>query len=137
MESTLLREDGTFIQYKSSLERIAFCYADLNPKVKRFSIEPFNIPYIKPLDNKPHRYFIDMFIEFENGAKFLVEVKSYDETILPQKPKVQTANALINYKERMETYLVNQAKWKSATEFASQRGMHFIILTERELKPRV
>ncbi len=134
MNSTIKRDDGTYIQYKSGLERIAFCYADLNPKVKYFSIEPFCIPYIKPTDNKPHRYFIDLFVEFVTGQKFIVEVKSFGETIPPVKPRAVTARSIIHYKQAVETYLVNQAKWESAKKFAESRGMMFIILTENELK---
>lgn len=134
MDSTKVINEGTFVQYKSGLERIAFCYADLNPKIKYFSVEPFNIPYIKPLDNKIHRYFIDMFLEFTSGDKFIVEIKSHHETLPPEKPKVNTSRALIRYKNALETYLTNQAKWKSAKEFAESKGMKFIILTEKELR---
>lgn len=134
MESTINRDGNTYVQYKSGLERIAFCYADMNPKIKFFSVEPFNIQYIKPTDNKIHRYYIDMFLEFVTGDKFLVEIKSYNETIPPEKPRVNTARSVIRYKNAVETYMINQAKWKSAREFAEKRGMRFIILTENELR---
>lgn len=134
MESTINRDGNTYVQYKSGLERIAFCYADLNPKIKYFSVEPFNIPYLKPTDNKVHRYFIDMFLEFVTGDKFLVEIKSHHETIPPEKPRVNTARSVIRYKNAVETYMINQAKWKSAKQFAEKRGMRFIILTENELR---
>ena len=116
------------------LERIAFRYADINPKVKYFSIEPFNIPYVKPLDNKVHRYFIDMYLEFINGSKFIVEIKSKGETIRPIKPKKLTSKSILNYKESVETFIVNQAKWKSAKEFAKEKNLKFVILTEEQLK---
>lgn len=127
MESTKKLDDGIFIQYKSSLERIAFRYADINPKIKYFSIEPFFIPYVKPTDNRIHRYFIDLYLEFVTGDKFLVEVKTYQETIKPTKKSKA-------YVEQMQTFLINTCKWKSASEFARKRGMKFIILTEKELK---
>lgn len=135
MQSTLVKDNECYIQYKSNLERIAFCYADLNPKVQKFSIEPFSIPYVKPLDNQVHRYFVDMFIEFATGDKFLVEIKPYHETMMPEQPKVKSPNAVLRYKEQVETYLVNQAKWKAASEFAASKGMKFIVLTEKQLKP--
>ena len=31
------------------------------------------------------------------------------------------------------TFLVNQAKWQYAKQYAAQRGWKFIIVTEREL----
>lgn len=129
MESTKRIKDGFCIQYKSMLERRAFVYADINPKVKYFSIEPFAIKYIKPTDNKLHRYYIDLFIEFINGSKFLIEVKSYHETQQPQPCKNPKT-----YKKQVETYLINQAKWNSAREFAKQKDLKFIILTENELR---
>lgn len=134
MNSTVKKDNDVFVKYKSSLERRAFVYADLNPKVKYFSIEPFAIEYIKPVDNCKHRYYIDMFIEFTQGAKFLVEIKSSSETKLPDKPKHKTPKSMMLYKSQIETFLVNQAKWKSADMFARSRGMKFIVLTEHELK---
>lgn len=132
MESTKFSDNNLYVQYKSKLERIAFHYADINPKIKYFSVEPFHIPYVKPIDNKVHRYFIDMYIEFVTGDKFLVEVKSSSETRQPEKPK--NKKGILRYKEAVQTFLVNTAKWKSATEFAKTKGMKFIILTENELK---
>lgn len=134
MESCIRKDNAIYIEYKSMLERIAFRYADINPKVKYFSIEPFNIPYIKPLDNRAHRYYIDMYIEFVNGQKFIVEIKSKGETIRPSKPRVFNAKSAQRYKEAVETYIVNQAKWNSAKEFAKSKGLQFIILTEDQLK---
>lgn len=134
MQSTKQKNNEFYIQFKSSLERVAFCYADLNPKVKRFAIEPFNIQYVKPTDGQIHRYFIDMFIEFETGDKFIVEIKSYNETVEPVPPKVKSPKAILNYKERLETYIINQAKWKAAREFAVSKGLKFIVLTEKQLK---
>lgn len=122
------------IEYKSSLELIAFKYADFNKHVTRFSVEPFNVKYIKPTDGKQHRYFIDMYIEFSNGEKFIVEVKSYGETIPPRKPSKKTKKSLANYQKSLETFHINQAKWKAATKFAQMNGMKFIILTEKQLK---
>ena len=43
MESTVFKDGNLFIQYKSKLEYIAFRFADLNPKIVKFSVEPFNI----------------------------------------------------------------------------------------------
>jgi hypothetical protein len=73
-----------------------------------------------------------MYIEFNTGDKFIVEIKSSNETVLPQKPK--SVNALIRYKNALETFLINQSKWKSAKEFAQKHGMKFIILTEKQLR---
>lgn len=129
-------KDGKIIsavQYKSRLERRMIEYCDGNKFITRWSEEPFAIQYIKPTDGKYHRYYIDFMIEFQNKNKFLVEIKSYGETQKPQIPKYKTTKAMFNYQEEIQTYIINQAKWKAAKIFAEQRGLQFIILTEKEL----
>lgn len=127
-------ESTVSVEYKSSLELNAFRYADYNKNIVRWSVEPFAIKYLKPTDGKIHRYYIDMFLEFKSGDKFLVEVKSKGETVPPKKPSRKTDKAIRNYQRAMQTYLVNQAKWSAAEEFAKLNNMRFIILTEEELK---
>ena len=121
------------VEYKSNLERLAFRYCDANPQIVKWSCEPFHIPYIKPTDNKIHRYYIDLYVEFKTGDKFLVEIKSSGETKPPVKPKKITKKSENNYKKSLQTWLINSAKWESAKNFCSQKGLKFIILTENEL----
>lgn len=125
--------DG-YVEYKSGLERAAFIYADLNPKIAKFSVEPFAIMYQKPEDQKMHRYFPDMFIEFVSGQKFIVEIKSKGETRPPSKPKQPNPQNMASYKKACLTFMTNQAKWNAAKSFAESQQMKFIILTEDELK---
>lgn len=134
MKSVNETAEGILVEYKSSLELSAIRYADYNKHIVRFSLEPFAIPYLKPTDGKTHRYYIDLFLEFSTGDKFLVEVKSYGETIPPKKPKSKSQKALDSYKKALETFMINQSKWDAARKFASERGVKFIILTENELK---
>jgi len=121
------------IMYKSSLELKAFQFCDYNEKIKKFSIEPFAIQYVKPTDNKLHRYYPDLFIEFDEKNRFLVEVKSFSETQLPIKPKKITTKSTKNYKKALVTYSINQAKWSAAKDFCDKKGIRFIFLTEKEL----
>lgn len=125
-------KDG-FVNYKSGLELTGIRYVDTNPKVKCWSLEPFNIKYIKPTDKKIHRYFIDLYIEMKTGHKFLVEIKSSSETVKPKPPKKQTAKAKRRYAKMLETYAINTAKWNAAREVAKKNGFQFIFLTEKEL----
>lgn len=119
--------------YRSSFELKCFRYVDSNPAVSKWSAEPFAIPYLKPTDLQIHRYFIDVFIEFKSGDRFLVEIKPYAETIPPKKPKKITNKSEMRYQRAMETYLINQAKWEAARAYANKNNMKFIILTEKEL----
>ena len=134
MNSVRINEGNLEINFKSGLELKAIKYFDMNKFVNKFSLEPFAIKYYKPTTGKFHRYFVDFFIEFENNQKFLVEIKSSGETIEPKKPSKKTQKAILNYQKALQTYIVNQAKWKAATEFAESNNMRFIILTEKELK---
>lgn len=122
-----------YVEYKSSLEYKAIRYADFNPAVVGWSMEPFAIPYIKPTDGKVHRYYIDMFLIFKNGEKFLVEIKSYAETVEPKRPKHMTEKAAHRYLNQIMTYKTNQAKWEQARKFAEKKGLHFAVLTEKQL----
>lgn len=125
-------KDGE-VNYKSRLELKAIKYADFNKFVVKWSLEPFAIKYIKPTDGKIHRYYVDMFLEFENGEKILVEIKSKGETVPPRKPSKKTTKSEANYQRALQTYAINQAKWKAAEAFAKKNKMKFIILTEEQL----
>lgn len=126
-------KDG-LVNYKSGLELKAFKYADYNRHIVKWSVEPFPIHYKKPTDGKQHRYYIDLVLEFSSGDKFLVEIKSKNETKPPRKPSKKTDKAVKNFMLKMQTYVINKAKWKAAEEFAAANQMRFIILTEDELK---
>ena len=128
MNSMKITNDGIFIEYKSSLELKFIRYCEMNSNITKYSLEPFPIQYIKPTDGQFHRYYIDFFVEFKNGAKFLVEIKPYSQTKKPILRKNPT-----KYKDELIIYYINQAKWKAAKDFAEKRNMKFIVLTEREL----
>jgi len=125
-------KDGC-VNFKSSLEYKAIRYCDFNKHITKWSLEPFAVKYLKPTDGKVHRYFIDFFIEFSSGDKFIVEVKSKGETVPPKKPKTNSTKSMIRYQKAMQTFAVNQAKWEAAKKFAEEKGIKFIILTEEEL----
>ena len=125
-------KNGT-VNYKSSLELKAMRYADYNKHIVKWSLEPFSIKYVKPMDGKVHRYYIDFFFEFSTGQKFLVEIKSKGETKPPRLPRNNSAKSQSNYQRALMTYSTNTAKWKAAKEFCAQNNTQFIILTEKEL----
>lgn len=118
-------KDGC-VKYKSGLELKAFKYCDANPKIIEWALEPFPIRYVSPKDHKIHRYYPDIYIKFNNGFIFLAEIKSYAETRMPKKSDRY-------YGSKLQTYLINQAKWEAARSFAMTKGCHFSILTEKVL----
>ena len=65
--------------YRSGWELKFFRWADKNDNILKWGSENVIIPYVNPLDNRVHRYFVDNFIVFKdsnnNKKKFLIEIK--------------------------------------------------------------
>jgi hypothetical protein len=125
------------IVYRSSWEKRAFTFLDLNESVISWNSEDIVIQYHYPIDNKMHRYFVDLLATFRTSVgeikTLLIEIKPKAETIAPIPPKRKTEKAMMNYQRAIETYIKNQCKWEAAREFARNNGIEFIVLTEDEL----
>lgn len=123
------------IIYRSLLERNLMKFCDMNDSVLEWGSENVIVPYISPLDKKPHRYFVDFLIKFKKKdgtiETWLVEVKPYKQTKPPKPPEKRTSR---KYLRECTTYAVNEAKWEAAIEYAKKRGWIFKIMTERILK---
>jgi hypothetical protein len=106
---------------------------DENINIVRWASEEIVIPYISPIDNRPHRYFVDFYVEAKlaDGSikKMLLEVKPAAQTQPPKSPKRKTKR----YISEVMTYGINEAKWKAAKEFCLDKGWEFRIITEAEL----
>ena len=112
-------------------------YCDHNEAVLEWGSEEVIIPYLSPWDGKMHRYFPDFYMKVrqsdETIKKFIIEVKPKAQCKPPVKnPKRKTRR----WFKEVETWGVNQAKWKSATEYCNDQGMEFKILTEDHLNPK-
>ncbi len=121
--------DPTNIIMRSSWETMFASWCDKNPSVVKWSSEETIIPYRCPTDNHIHRYFVDFKITVNTGKTYLVEVKPYKQTQLPEYPGKRTKRYLIE----SLTFMKNQAKWEAATNYAKDRGWEFKIITEHEL----
>jgi len=125
------------IIYRSLWERKLMVYCDRNDNIIEWGSEEVIVPYRSPWDGKMHRYFPDFYMKVKqtNGThkKFIIEVKPKAQCKEPIKtPKRKTRKW---YKE-VQTWGINQAKWKSATDYCENRGMEFKILTEDHLNPQ-
>ena len=122
--------------YRSLMERRFMEWCDSNDKCYKWSSEEVVIPYISPIDNKQHRYFPDFLIQTPKGW-FLIEVKPFTQSRPPKKLVVE--NLELKKKRRyiksVQTWLVNEAKWKAATKVCEKKGWSFQILTEKQLVP--
>jgi hypothetical protein len=124
--------DPDNIIYRSSWELKCLLWFDKNDDIVSWSSEELIIPYISPVDGKPHRYFPDFFVKSKTkkGIKTMViEIKPYKQTIPPKQRKKVTKL----YITEVATWGVNQAKWEAAKEYCSDRKWEFKILTEHDL----
>jgi hypothetical protein len=125
--------DYNNIWARSSWEVRVMNWFDRNPDVIEWGSEELVIPYISPVDGRPHRYFPDFFVKVktkEGKTKtMVVEVKPDRETKEPKQRQKITKQ----YIDEVVTYGVNQAKWKYAEEYCLDRGWEFKVLTEKHL----
>jgi head completion protein len=131
------RGDPTKIMMRSSWETKFSMWVDNNPAVIEWGSETIIIPYVSPIDNRGHRYYVDFWIKVQNSKK---QIETY---IVEIKPKAQCYPPDYSHRKRLPkaqvimeeqcTYAVNQTKWKAARQYAKQRGWKFIVLTEDEL----
>ena len=125
--------DPTRVIYRSLWELKFMKWCDTNNSVLEWGSEEIVIPYLSPIDNRVHRYFVDFYIKIKdkNGKiqRYLIEIKPSKFTRPPQKPGRVTKR----YIQEVMTWGVNQSKWKNATEFCENRGWKFEILTETDL----
>lgn len=121
------------ITYRSSWELAVMKWCDFSPMVKRWNSEEIVVPYLSKLDHRMHRYFMDFYIELENGLIYLWEVKPYEETQVPKTPKRNTPATKARYLEACFTHQKNRDKWLAADKYAKERGWIFKVMTENAL----
>ena len=127
---TKYRGDVKKIVYRSLWERRFMVYCDNTSAILEWGSEEVIIPYVSPLDGRRHRYFPDFYIKVRQRdktiKKMIIEVKPKIQCGPPKTPKRRTRR----YITEVRTWGVNEAKWKAAIEWCTDRGMEFKILTE-------
>lgn len=124
---------GNHAVYRSSFELKFMQWADRNPNVLEWGSENIIVPYISPVDGRAHRYYVDNFVVIREGnniKRYLVEIKPYGQT-QPPKPSKRKKPATVLYEQTQ--WVINQAKWEAAREFARKHSAEFIIITEKHL----
>ena len=118
------------IKYRSLWERQVMRWLDDNPKVLLWNSEEVVIPYICKTDNKRHRYFMDLYVKFDDGKSYLIEIKPKKQTKPPKEPQRKSKK----YIKEVMSYVKNQSKWEAAQSYANHKGMTFQIWTEDTIK---
>ena len=129
--------DPNQIIFRSSWEFKFLKWCDSSPSVVKYSSEPIAIPYYSPLDKRGHLYYVDFYVEVMDNAgkvrKWIIEVKPIKYTKQPVPPKRMTDKQTANYMYAAKQFILNQAKFEAAREFAKTRGIQFGIVTENFL----
>lgn len=128
--------DPTNIICRSSWERRFAKWCDVTPAIISWSSEETVVPYIDPVDQRWHRYFVDFKIKVKtkNGIKiYYIEIKPKKQTEKPSEPKRKTVKSNAKFLNEVRVYLKNKAKWEAADQFAQKMGCEFKILTEYDL----
>ena len=126
--------DPTRIVYRSSWELKLMRYLDKHPDIIEWGSEEIVVPYISPIDNKPHRYYPDFIIKKRNykTGKIeveMVEVKPSRQCKPPQLQKKPTRR----YISEVYEWERNRAKWNAAYQYCQNRDWKFSVFTEKEL----
>jgi len=126
------------IIYRSSWE-FRFCtYCDTNESIVKWSSEPLAIEYFNPLDKKVHNYNVDFYLkvvrEDREEQEWIVEIKPENQVKKPiYEGNNMTLQKLKSYNRNMQIWITNQAKFKSAKEWAEKRGYRFGVIDENFL----
>jgi hypothetical protein len=130
--------DPTKVIYRSLLERRFMVYCDENPSILEWSSEEVVVPYVSPIDNRYHRYFVDFWMKYEDRQGeikiVLIEIKPAIQTKPPQRKNTPTGKPTRRFLNEVSTWGVNQAKWKAAEEYAQDRKWEFKIITDKDLR---
>jgi hypothetical protein len=121
--------DHTQVIYRSYWEKFVFMWCEKQSNIKSWSSEETVIPYISAVDNKYHRYFVDLKINTTDGRTILIEIKPKKQT----KPPAGKRRTKRFINESLE-YVKNQCKWKAAKEYCLDRNWQFQIWTEDTLR---
>lgn len=128
--------DPRVVIFRSSWERKFMMLCDLSHQITKWGSEPVQIKYVSPIDFKEHIYNVDFFIEVvdndNNKQRYIVEIKPSSQ--ISEVPVLEgriTEKKLMRHNELTKTYHINKAKQIAAMKWAMDRGMKYVVLTEK------
>ncbi len=134
------RGDASNCVYRSSWERKLMFYLDNSKSIVQWASEEIVIPYLSPVDNKWHRYFPDFWIKaIDKDSKIfeaIIEIKPENQVKQPVQKSQQWAHRK-RFLTEVATWAINQAKWKAAERYCSDRNWKFMVLTEKTINGKL
>lgn len=110
-------------------------FFDTHKNILAWMSEEIIVPYISPVDGKPHRYFPDFLVKMltKDGSTkvVMIEIKPFKETLPPKPPK--SGRKTQRFLAEQMTFAINQTKWQAAEKFCEPRKWDFKVMTENEL----
>lgn len=103
------KKNNNKIYYQSSYELKFLEIAEQNNQIESFRRPDFTIKYIKPSDNRLHRYSADFIVLYNDGSKELAEIKAAWQ---------------------IEKDPVVKAKERAAAEFCALNDLKYRVYTE-------
>lgn len=129
--------DPTKVIFRSSWELRFLKYCDENPRVIEYASEPVGIAYYNPVTKRPATYWIDCYMATlgDDGqvTRWLIEIKPNRYLSPPKPPTRLTEKQTLGYARHAKAYIINNAKFEAAREYAALHGMRFGIITENFL----
>ena len=130
--------DADAVVCRSSWEYRFCSYCDNNEDIVKWSSEHESlcVDYYSPIDKKMHKYWVDFYVKVRRVDRFeewMLEVKPQREYHQERKPVLEgnvTGKKLATYNRELKTWIINQAKFKAAKDFAEKRGIKFGVVDE-------
>jgi len=113
-------------------------YCDMHESITRWASEEFSVPYYFTADGKWHKYYPDFLIQVKTSDNknqvWMVEIKPDKQTRLSPKTTLKSKRRQLT---ETLTYAKNQAKWTAAKTLCDNKGWKFIVITEKDLYPKM
>jgi hypothetical protein len=119
------------IFYRSSWEYRVMLYMDISKSVSKWSSEELIINYVG-VDNKPHRYFPDIYCELSDLRKYVIEIKPKKDTLL-YSGDITTPKGQKRLAESVVTMETNRLKWEACKSWCAINNITFMVWTEDEI----
>jgi putative transposase len=101
------------VEYESCIERDFLIVAIHDPTVRAIQHQPKTILYFDT-KGEQHKYTPDVYLEFKDGSRLLVEIKPLDEVT--------------------KNHQKYEQRWNAARMWAESNGISFIVVTDGEIR---